>query len=115
MSAKRKTVTLKFDADDLARIEKVATKSDRSVEDWMWSAVFCAVLSDEAHWEEMAARDAIRAAIPRDRFSILSTHLANLPGSVFDALADAMADERLKGRDEGAGSALRLAAVRGRS
>lgn len=109
----RHAVSVPVSAKALARLTKIAAKSDLPLERWLQLAIESACLSDEAHWKEMDERADIRGQIARTRFGIISQHFSNLPESAFNALADVLTEERQKGRVEGSEAATRLAAVRG--
>lgn len=93
---------MKLTKKQMARIAKIATKSGITTDRWLSAVVDCALANDEAHFAEMADRDAAEKAVDRLQFSKLSLHLSNLPGGVIDQLVRVVASARLQGRAEAA-------------
>lgn len=98
---------------DHARIAKMAEASDLTIERWLTLAVLNACTVDEAHWQELEAREQIRFEIDREQFARLSLSFRSLPPRAIDRLVDVLVRAQEKGRRDGSASALRLVALRG--
>lgn len=88
-----------------ARVAKVAKQSGITVERWLLGAIEAAVANDEAHFAEMADREAAERDVDRGQFGRAANQLRNLNPGTVDELVRIVADARMQGREE---------AVRGR-
>lgn len=99
--AKRDLSGVKLTKDDWARIERVAAQSEQSVDDWLRSAVMATVAGDEAHWEEVARRDAAANAVDRESIRLIlnrNGHGTEPSKFALDAIVEKLAVARTEGR-----------------
>jgi hypothetical protein len=92
---------LRLSSKECARLEAVAAKSGTTPERWLRNAVLAAVAGDEAHFEEMAARDFAAAAVDRDRLRRLlnkNGHGSEPSKETLDLITEQIAVARTEGR-----------------
>ena len=111
---KEVTVAVRMRPDQVKRVVEMAARSELTVERWLYLAIDSAAAVDSAHWEEMARSDEILRELNKDRgrFGRTTVHCRNIGDGAIDSLMGLLVSEREKGREEGAESAKRLAAVR---